>query len=130
MLLAYRDNVRHFAIFRALCVLVRMRCMDFAHGPAVYSSDVGHRSLVPSPTPSFSSLAVRYYKRRKAGRGTGNEARPSDVRRCWVVESRTIDSAGWYLLPLVADNGVCKVYASEKDMSKVWCSSACEEGGL
>ena len=34
-------------------------------------------SLVPSPTPSFSSLAVRlrYCKRRKAGRGTGNEAR-------------------------------------------------------
>ena len=31
-------------------------------------------SLVPSPTPSFSSLAVRYCKRRKAGRGTGNEA--------------------------------------------------------
>jgi len=41
-----------------------------------------------------------------------------------------LDSVGWYLLPLVADNGVCKVYASEKDVSKVWCSSACEEGGL
>ena len=23
---------------------MRMRCMDFAHGPAVYSSDVGHRT--------------------------------------------------------------------------------------
>ena len=34
------------------------------------------RSLVPSPTPSFSSLAVPvpYCKRRKAGRGTGYEA--------------------------------------------------------
>ena len=31
-------------------------------------------SLVPSPTPSFSSLAVPYCKRQKAGRGTGNEA--------------------------------------------------------
>ena len=29
--------------------------------------------LVPSPTPSFSSLAP-YCKRRKAGRGTGNKA--------------------------------------------------------
>ncbi len=42
-----------------------------------------------------------------------------------------LDSVGRYLLPLVADNGVCKVYASEKDMSKVWSSSVgCEEGGL
>ena len=32
-------------------------------------------SLVPSPTPSFTSLAVRYCKRRKAERGTGNEAK-------------------------------------------------------
>ena len=41
-----------------------------------YSSQV-QCSLVPSPTPSFSLLAVRrlqYGKRRKAGRGTGNEA--------------------------------------------------------
>ena len=36
-----------------------------------------------------------------------------------------LESVGRYLLPPVADNGVCKVYASEKDMSKVWCSSAC-----
>ena len=95
MLLAYCDNVRHFAIFHALCVLVRMLCMDFAHGPAVYSFDVGHRMY--------------------------------DVAGLWRA---VLDSVGWYLLPLVADNGVCKVYASEKDMSKVWCSSACEEGGL
>ena len=31
------------------------------------------RSLVPSPTPSFSSL-LSTKQRRKAGRGTGNEA--------------------------------------------------------
>ena len=34
-------------------------------------------SLIPSPTPSFSSLAVlqaTYSKQRKAGRGAGNEA--------------------------------------------------------
>ena len=31
-------------------------------------------SLVPSPMPSFSALAVPYSKLRKAGRGTGNEA--------------------------------------------------------
>ena len=31
-------------------------------------------SLVPRPPPSFPSLAVRYCKRREAGRGPGNEA--------------------------------------------------------
>ncbi len=41
-----------------------------------------------------------------------------------------LDSVGRYLLPRVADNGVCTVYAFEKDISKVWCSSACKEGGL
>ena len=36
---------------------------------------LGCSSLVPSPTSCFSSLAVPYSKRRKAGRGTGNEDR-------------------------------------------------------
>ena len=74
---------------------MRMRCMDFAHGPAVYSSNLGHRTY--------------------------------NVSGLWRA---VLHSVGRYLLPLVADNGVCKVYASEKDMSKVWCSSACKEGGL
>ena len=56
-------------------------------------------SLVPSPTPSFSSLAVRYLpycKRQKAGRGTGNEAsldpvlaRDAIAQGCWCVRVRS-----------------------------------------
>ena len=68
--------------------------MDCAYGPAVYSSDVGHRTY--------------------------------DVAGLWRA---VLDSVGRYLLPLVADNGVCKVYASEKDMSKVWCSTECMRRG-
>ena len=60
-----------------------MRCMDFAHGPLVYSSDAGHRTY--------------------------------DVAGLWRA---VLDSVGRYLLPLVADNGVCKVYVSEKEILK------------
>ena len=45
---------------------------EFRERHVLYNS-----SLVPSPTPSFSSLLSTLYRtkqRRKAGRGTGNEA--------------------------------------------------------
>ena len=55
-------------------------------------------SLVPSPTPSFSSLlsTVKLYRtkqRRKAGRGTGNEAKLSvqphcQDQLCWHIEAQ------------------------------------------
>ena len=52
-------------------------------------------SLVPSPTPSFSSLlsTVKLYRtkqRRKAGRGTGNEARLKADPTVQEVSPRTV----------------------------------------
>ncbi len=63
-----------------------------------------------------------------------NHVRMQNVRCLEIfrgsLKIRPITGGTLYLLPLVADNGACKVYASEKDMSKVWSSSACEEGVL
>ena len=56
-----------------------MRCMDIAHGPAVYSTDISYRTY--------------------------------DIAGLWRA---VLDSVGRYLLPLVADNGVYKIYASDR----------------
>ena len=62
---------------------------------------LGGGSLVPSPTPSFPSLAVRYCKRRKAGRGTGNEARGEERwergRREMEGGGRDWEERGWMI---------------------------------
>ena len=69
-----------------------MTNLIIAYAIVNYTEAVSHNaeavwcSLVPSPTPSFSSLALLpHCKRRKAGRGTGNEVSlvpDADFEKC------------------------------------------------
>ena len=60
----------------------------------------GRTSLVPSPTPSFSSLLYRTKQRRKAGRGTGNEAMVGPQQAVYMVTAVLLNlaySVSYYL---------------------------------